>query len=58
MPRTTPSWRKVTRGEREKKEDSGQYVPQGGILFWLRGKLRDRPGISLDISFIKNEDND
>ena len=26
---------------------------QGGILFWLRGNLRDRPGISPEITFIK-----
>ena len=31
---------------------------QGGILFWLRGNLRDRPGISPEIALIKNKNND
>jgi hypothetical protein len=26
---------------------------QGGILFWLRGSLHDRPGVSPEIEFIK-----
>ena len=35
---------------------SGTLI-RGGILFWLRGSLRDRPDISLEFAFIKNEDN-
>ena len=31
---------------------------QGGIIFWLRGILRDVPDISPGIELIKNDDND
>ena len=31
---------------------------QGGILFWLRGNLRDGLGISPEIAVIKNRNND
>ena len=31
---------------------------QGGIIFWLRGSLRDVPDISPEIAFIKSEYND
>ena len=31
---------------------------QGGILFWLRGNLRDWPGISPEIALIKNKNNE
>ena len=36
----------------------GYAQTQGGILFWLRGNLRDRPAISPEIALINNEDND
>jgi hypothetical protein len=32
-------------------------MDQAGILSWLRGNLRDRPGISPERVLIKNEDN-
>ena len=31
---------------------------QGGIIFWLRGNLRDGPDISPEIGFIKSYDDD
>jgi hypothetical protein len=31
---------------------------QGGILFWLRGNLRDRPGILPEITFTENKIDD
>ena len=34
-----------------------QLVGQGGILFWLRGSLRDLLAISPEIALIKHNDN-
>jgi hypothetical protein len=31
----------------------GVIFKMGGILFWLRGSLRDRPGISPEITLVK-----
>ena len=44
------------RGGRENYQiiitDAIVHPMQGGILFWLRGSLRDWPGISPEIAFI------
>ena len=34
-----------------------QWLTQGGIIFWLRGSLRDLPAISPEIALIKHNDN-
>ena len=48
-------------GERDINKDctllTGRYDSQGGISFWLRGNLRDLPGISPKIALIKNKNN-
>ena len=49
------------RGGRENYQiiitDAIVHPMQGGILFWLRGSLRDWPGISPEIALIKNKNN-
>jgi hypothetical protein len=43
--------------ERERQQEIAA-LKQGGILFWLHGNLRDRPGILPEIAIIKSKDND